>query len=467
MPSPSTTSTNLHQRILLIFSMLTLLFGANAQDNSPYSRYGIGDLVPLTNIFTRGMGGLSAAYIDNYSINFSNPASFSSFQSFREKKQKTMASGRAVADFGVNVERRNLFQPGTTNEFQASNALFSYVQVGMPLRQHWGMGFGIRPVSRVSYNIYRSERLYDPVTGNNIDSAITLFQGDGGAYLANWGTGFSIFQRERKGLEEKLSVGFQVGYLFGRKDFTSRRSLINDSVLYAQANYQTLTNFSNLVYTVGFQYRLPLSSKMTLNIGGYGRPGATLNARQDRVRETYRYNESSGNLRIDSVLDQRDIKGKVQLPSSYTFGFLLQKFATPNKEGGWMFGADYTMTGWDDYRFYDQKDSVRTNWSLNVGGQWSPVPKRSYFSNIAYRFGMIFGPDYIKVGNPLSQLGFSLGMGLPIPISRQAPNQVTFLNLAFEMNRRGNDTNLLRENLFRFSMGFSLSDIWFAKRRYD
>ena len=467
MPLPRTTSTNSYQHILLTFSLLTLFLGVNGQDNSPYSRYGIGDLVPQTNIFTRGMGGLSAAYIDNFSVNFSNPASFASFQSFREKKQKTMASGRTVADFGVNVDRRNLYQPGTNNEFQASNAIFSYVQVGMPLRQNWGMAFGIRPVSRVSYNIFRSERLYDPISGNNIDSAVTVFQGDGGTYLANWGTGFSVFQRERKGLEEKLSVGFQIGYLFGRKDFTSRRSLINDSVLYAQANYQTLTNFSNLVYTAGFQYRLPLSSKMALAIGGYGRPGATLNARQDRVRETYRYNESAGNLRIDSVLDQRDVKGKVKLPASYTIGFMLQKFATPNKEGGWMLGADYSLTSWDDYRFYDQKDSVRTNWTLSVGGQWSPIPKRSYFSNIAYRFGMVFGPDYIKVGNPLSQLGLSFGMGLPIPISRQAPNQVTFLNLAFEMNRRGNDTNLLRENLFRFSMGFSLSDIWFAKRRYD
>ena len=467
MPLPRTTSTNSYQHILLTFSLLTLFLGVNGQDNSPYSRYGIGDLVPQTNIFTRGMGGLSAAYIDNFSVNFSNPASFASFQSFREKKQKTMASGRTVADFGVNVDRRNLYQPGTNNEFQASNAIFSYVQVGMPLRQNWGMAFGIRPVSRVSYNIFRSERLYDPISGNNIDSAVTVFQGDGGSYLANWGTGFSIFQRERKGLEEKLSVGFQIGYLFGRKDFTSRRSLINDSVLYAQANYQTLTNFSNLVYTAGFQYRLPLSSKMALAIGAYGRPGATLNARQDRVRETYRYNESAGNLRIDSVLDQRDVKGKVKLPASYTVGFMLQKFATPNKEGGWMLGADYSSTRWDDYRFFDQKDSVRTNWTLSVGGQWSPIPKRSYFSNIAYRFGMVFGPDYIKVGNPLSQLGLSFGMGLPIPISRQAPNQVTFLNLAFEMNRRGNDTNLLRENLFRFSMGFSLSDIWFAKRRYD
>ena len=104
---------------------------------------------------------------------------------------------------------------------------------------------------------------------------------------------------------------------------------------------------------------------------------------------------------------------------------------------------------------------------MRLGGQLSPVPKRSYFSNIAYRFGCVLGPDYIRVGNTLSQLGFTFGLGLPVPISRQAPNQVTFVNMAFELNQRGSNDNLLRENLFRFSLGFSLSDIWFAKRRYD
>lgn len=467
MPLPHTTSPKFLQHILLMVSCLGLIGGVFAQDNSPYSRYGIGDLVPQTNIITRSMGGISAAYIDNLSVNFNNPASYASFQSFREKKSKKIASGRMVADFGVNVDRRNLQAPGNANNFVASNALFSYVQVGMPLRQGWGMGLGIRPISRISYNIYRNERLYDPNSGNNIDSSSTLFEGDGGSYIANWGTGFNIFQRERKGLEEKLSVGLNVGYLFGRKDFTSRRSLINDSVLYAQANYETLTNYSNLVFSAGVQYRIPVTSKFAITVGAFGQPGASLNARQDRIRETYRYNESAGNLRVDSVSDVKDVKGQVQLPASYTLGVLLQKFAVPNKEGGWILAADYTQTRWDNYRFYGQSDSVKNNWSLHLGGQWSPAPKRGYFSNVAYRFGCVLGPDYIRVGNTLSQLGFTFGLGLPVPISRQAPNQVTFVNMAFEMNRRGNDTNLLRENLFRFSLGFSLSDIWFAKRRYD
>ena len=44
--------------ISLILTAFTL--PATAQDNSPYSRYGLGDLVPNTNINTRAMGGISA-----------------------------------------------------------------------------------------------------------------------------------------------------------------------------------------------------------------------------------------------------------------------------------------------------------------------------------------------------------------------------------------------------------------------
>ena len=66
---------------------LTAANPAFAQDNSPYSRYGIGDLVPGTNIVNRSMGGVTAGYFDQLSINFNNPASYSAFQAIREKQK--------------------------------------------------------------------------------------------------------------------------------------------------------------------------------------------------------------------------------------------------------------------------------------------------------------------------------------------------------------------------------------------
>lgn len=458
--------------LILLFTAFSPVF---SQDNSPYSRYGLGDLVPSTNIITRGMGGVSAGYADFLSINFNNPASYSSFQSSREKKSKKLNSGRAILDIGLNFEARKLSEPATSKTFTASNALFSYVQVGIPLKSNWGLSFGLRPISRISYRLFRTERLNDPLTGLPIDSAITRFEGTGGTYLASIGTGFSVFQKEKtvgKGekrgfAEQKLSIGINGGYLFGEKNYSAKRTLINDSVEYNQANYKTKTNYGNFFFSAGLQYKVPINKLISITLGAYGNWGQKLNASQDVLRETFVFDPGRGELRLDSVSDKKGVKGKIVLPASYTFGFVIQKLAVINQEGGWLIGIDFMQQNWSQYRFYGQTDQVKNKWELRLGGEVKPTPKRNYFSNVTYRFGVFTGPDYINVGQKLSQYGGSFGIGLPLGLSRQAPNQATLINLAFEYSKRGNNNNLLKENMFRFSLGFSLSDAWFIKRKYD
>ncbi len=473
------TPKKINKLQVILLTFLVLFFTAFqpvlAQDNSPYSRYGIGDLVPHSNINTRGMGGLSAAYNEMLSLNFNNPASFSSFQTDKEARSKKLKAGRAILDVGLNFENRTLKDPAFTQRFTASNALFSYVQVGLPLKANWGLSFGLRPISRISYNIRRRELLIDPNTSQPIDSALTSFKGEGGAYLASIGTGFSIFNKMKKDKkdpnqligEEKLSVGFTAGYLFGKKDYSTRRTLFNDTVFYYQANYQTTTNYGNLNFSAGLQYKVPVKKNLILTVGAYGSWGQKLNATQDILRETFTYNQEVGELRLDSVSDKRDVKGKIDLPSSITTGFVLQKLPVLNKEAGWLFGIDFAKQNWSNYRFYGLRDSLINNWELRVGGQVDPIPKRNYFSNISYRFGFFIGPDYVQVGKKLNRIGGSFGLGLPLATNRQAPNQATRINLAMEYGKRGNNSNLLSENTFRLSLGFSLSDFWFIKRKYD
>jgi hypothetical protein len=453
--------------LVLFFTAVTPAF---SQDNSPYSRYGMGDLIPPVNVINRSMGGLSAGYNDYLSINFSNPASYSNFQTQLEAKSKKILSGRAILDIGVNVDGRTLREPATQKKFSASNALFSYVQVGVPLKKNWGLNFGLRPVSRISYKMFRSERLKDPRTGLPIDSSLTRFEGSGGSYLASVGTGFALLSKIHKDknyMEEKLSIGLNAGYMFGGKDYSTKRTLINDSVDYYQANYQTKTNFGKLNFNAGLQYRVPVNKKLLLTIGAYGSWAQKLSASQDVLRETFTYDANAGELRLDSVSDRRNVKGEIILPASYTIGFVLQKLPMVNKEAGWLFGIDFEQQNWSKYRFYGQADSVRNTWQVRIGAQLNPVPKRNYFSNVAYRLGFFTGPDYIKVGKNLSQYGVTFGMGLPMRISRQAPDQVTIINMAFEYSKRGNNSNILRENIFRVSLGLSLSDMWFAKRKYN
>lgn len=459
--------------LLVIFSIAFL--SASAQDNSPYSRFGIGDITPSSHILNRALGGVSSGYADPLSINFNNPASYAYFQSATEAKSKKIVSGRALFDVGVDLEGRNLIQSSPFKKFKTGNALFSYIQLGVPLKNNWGLSLGLRPLSRISYNLYRNERLKDPLTGLPIDSASTSFTGDGGLYLISLGSGFDIFNRSKASkayMEEKLSFGINAGYLFGKKDYSSKRTFINDTVEYQQGNFETRTNLHDFYFTAGLMYKLPIDTlkKVALTLGAYGHLGQKINATQDILRETFVFDDALGDIRLDSVSDQTNIKGIVQLPASFTFGFTFQKpviMIKNRKEAGWLFGVDFTTTKWDKYRFYGQTDSVKSNWEIRAGGQITPVPTKNYFSNVTYRAGFYYGPEYIKVGQKMNRFGATFGMGLPIALNRQAPNQFTIINLAFEYMKRGNDNNKLKENLFRFSLGFSFSDLWFGKRKYD
>jgi len=444
--------------VTTVFSLINIV--AFTQDNSPYSRYGLGDLAPKTNIVTRGMGGFSAAYADPLSINFNNPASYSSFISYREEKSRKSSSGRVLFDVGLNFENHNLRESNTTQKFTSSNALFSYMQLGLPLKKNWGLTFGLRQLSKVGYKIGKIERLLDPDTGNSIDSTFTEFTGDGGAFLATTGTGFAI---------KNLSVGINFGYLFGKKEFATKRAFLNDTVAYNSSNHATKTSFGNIFLNGGIQYKFDLSKKMLLRLGAYGNLKQTLNARQDLLRETFT-RTANGDIQLDSVFEQKDIKGEVIYPSGYGLGFVLEKKPDlqNNKFATWMLGVDLVQNNWSQYRFYGATDMVTNNWELRVGGQIRPEPKRNYFSNVAYRAGFFIGKDYIQVGNDLPLAGLSFGMGLPLANYNQlARTQASIINLSLEYIKRGNNDNVLKENLFRVSVGLSLSDLWFVKRKYE
>jgi 1,4-dihydroxy-2-naphthoate octaprenyltransferase len=59
-------STTLRNLLIICGLQLVTCNFLYAQENSPYSRYGLGDISPSTNIVNRGMGSLSAAYADPF-----------------------------------------------------------------------------------------------------------------------------------------------------------------------------------------------------------------------------------------------------------------------------------------------------------------------------------------------------------------------------------------------------------------
>jgi len=447
-------------RRFVFFSVvfITATFSVTAQDNSPYSRYGIGTLSPSTNIFNRGMGSIVAAYNDPLTVNFNNPASYAAFKTYLEQKSKKATSGRVILDAGLNFGSRTLREGSGADKYTSSDAYFSYIQVGIPLRQNWGLSFGIRPVSRIYYRISQRELLKDPVTQQPIDSALTEYRGEGGAFLPSIGTGFAI---------KNLSIGVNAGFLFGRKDYSTKRSLFNDSTVYQNANFESKTYFSGLYYSAGVQYKINLDKLTTLSLGVYGNLQQKVKAKQDVIRETFISNTTSGDVTLDSVDAQKNVRGNITYPAQYSAGFVVEKQPTL-KTAGWLVGVDLIQTKWNDYRFYNETDEVKDNWEVRVGAQLRPVSSRNYFSNVSYRIGFFTGPDYININDKkLNQTGVTFGLGLPLANYSRLTGQFTLINLAFEYVKRGNNTNPVKENLFRISVGLNLSDVWFGKRKYD
>src|SRR6185295_6244400 len=271
-------STTLRNLLIACGLQLVICNFLYSQENSPYSRYGLGDVTPSTNIINRGMGGLSAAYSDPLSINFTNPASYSSFLSYIEERTKKTASGRVLFDIGINYTSHTLREGNTPEKFASSDILFSYLQVGIPVKRNWGLNFGLRQVTRIGYKINHFERLYDPITGLNIDSVVTNYSGDGGAFLASLGSGIAI---------KNFSIGFNFGYLFGKKQFGTKRVFANDSVAYNPSNYNNQASFGDLYGNAGIQYRIDVSQKLMLRLGAYGNLKHNINAEDDVLRQTY------------------------------------------------------------------------------------------------------------------------------------------------------------------------------------
>ncbi|NOT91790.1 hypothetical protein [Ferruginibacter sp.] len=422
-----------------------------AQENSPYSRYGLGDITPNRNVFARGMGGVSAANIDYTSVNFVNPATLASVP-------------LTIFDIGGEIDVRTLKSANPVKKFSTTNTIFSYLQLAFPLTTEkmrkkdiaWGMNFGLKPVTKINYKIGVPGR-------TSIDSLYTLYEGTGGANQAFIGTGLKI---------KKLSFGISAGYLFGNKDYSTRKMFVNDTVIYKKSNTEKKGTFGGLLITGGLQYDIVLNKDKKkeypkiLRLGVYGNLQQQINVTTDALNETFEYDANLSTYRIDSVYEKNDVKGKIEYPSSFGAGFTYQ-------DEHWVFGADYEMTSWSKYSYPGEADPVQNSWVIRAGGQYYPAkigtPVKKYFNFVKYRAGFYYGPDYIKTGSNRPDYAFTLGTGMPLTSLKYLnySGEYVTLNTALEVGGRGDKKTNLKENTIRFSIGVSMNARWFAKRKYN
>lgn len=446
-----------YRSILLVFVLFS--FSAlQAQENSPFSRYGLGDLYPQQTVAARGMGGTVAGFNNSQAINTANPASYGNIHI-------------VTFDVGVSIDQRTLKSASPKQTYSSANFMPAYVLLGTPLSaaHGWGFSFGMRPLSRINYSI-------ETRTRNSVDSLQTLYQGTGGLTQGFIGIG----KTWGKPGETSFSLGFNTGMEFGRKEISTIINYVNDTVAYSKSNFTSTATYKGFFFNPGVMLGLKLSEKLDkitkvretymLNLGASATLKHNLTASLNSVVETFDYDANGAIIPIDTIKLQTSLPGKINMPLTYTAGFMLSKLLPAFNINKWAIGADYSAGQWNDYRYYGQADQVMNNWMLHAGGEFTPDPfALGLFNRATYRAGFYTGKDYINAdGNEYNVKAFTLGMGFALKKFRgQYDHQFTMINTAIEFGKRGDTKNNVTENFFKFSVGFSLSDIWFIKRKYD
>lgn len=419
------------------------VFTASAQnsnkENAPYSRYGIGELRSGTNISLRGMGSTTTAYENPYSVNTENPASYS-FLKLTTYEAGGEASTRTVTAGGAS--------------YGTGSATLSYLNIGIPLGRHGGMAFGLKPQTKVYYKLQDTTNFNTgggpnnqpiPGMGNNLN----IYSGDGGLNYAFIGGAAKY---------GGFSLGFNFGYMFG--------TIRNSSVLQQTDTFNTysseFTRYSKIggiYYKLGAMYETPLKKNMKLRLGATAALSQNINNWRDDYWVQFRF-MSDGTQVQDTSYHANQVKGKVTLPLTYSIGAQLVG------EDKWCVGLDFSAAQWSQYRNFGAADSVADQtYRISIGGEYTPNPASlyNYLQRVTYRLGGYYGTDYVSLrGTTMNYYAITLGASLPF---RRSSDRI---HTAIEIGKRGTENNgLIKENFFKFSLGISLNDKWFIKRKYD
>lgn len=405
--------------------------GLYAQDvsTSPFSSFGVGDLLFDNNIEQAGMGGLSALTMSPFhsSANFSNPAANQSLNitSF---------------EFGTNTHLSEFRDAVSSSKKSAT--YISNVSIAFPVGTKARAGFGFQPYSAIGYEVAT-------ITENDEVAYQNAFKGDGGLNSVHLMGSYNI--------TNQFSIGVRANYLFGDLE---RDQIISTNGLALVTDYNYKSKINGLQFTVGGYYSKKIGENKKLDIGATYTLGSNLNAKITDMTTTYAIVDlTPGNI---DTIQYKKIYGDLKLPQSVTVA------AAIRKDLHWMLGAQLDWGDWGAYQMDEDDNSmIDTRFRASVGGYWIPDfnSYKSYFERVVYRLGGFYEATPLQLRDEgIKKYGVTVGFGFPVGKDRDA----SMLNLAVELGQQGNtDTGIIKENFANIKLGFTLNDVWFRKRVID
>lgn len=425
------------------------ILDAQSGVNSPFSSFGIGDIIPEAPIYARHMGGISTSMMETFHLNFDNPAS--------------MATLSATAfDVAITTDRLRI-SDGINSGTQYFGNL-GYLAMGFPLRNkynelftreqykfNWGMGFAVMPHSTASFDFINTEE------SEGVGTVQNRFTGRGGSYKAVWSNAIKY---------ENFSFGLSFGGIFGQIDRT-RVTSFPEEVNALINNFETEYNFSGIYTKLGATYLLTINkaelakennqkSPKVISFGLTYQPNISISTTSN-INQTAFLGISP--FTVDSVFVSTGLEGNGTLPSELALG------VTYYHGSDFAIGIDYRNTSWSSYQNDADPQDLRDTERYAIGGYWRPDYNdiNSFFNRISYRAGMYYERDPRLINDErFSTMGVTFGLGMPLSWQRKFSN----LDMGVTFGKRSVD--FLSESFVKFTFGFTFNDSdWFIKRKFN
>jgi hypothetical protein len=423
---------------LLTFAFCIFSLGVMAQAtiNSPYSKFGVGNLTGSYLPQNKGFGNLAYG-ISNYggyqNINISNPASYSKIRltTFDVGARSTVQS----------LSRNN----NTENSF---NGALNHLIIAVPVTKVSALSFGILPYSNLGYQFNNPAKI-DSINFNH------TYTGEGGLTKAYLGYGI--------GLGKNFNVGVNMSYIFGSlketrgADFSASNSTAN----FLNTKTEDNNAVGGLTFDLGAQYVGYFDKNKKITIGYTGGAKTQLNTNLSQLVTRFYLNNGT-EIRTDTIASRGEVAGKLTIPTNHNFGFSIEKL---NK---WLIGADVRLAQWSDFRNNGVNQNLNNTFGFSVGTQITPDVNAvtQYLKLMDYRFGFNYDKTYTQIGGTdIDVKSLNFGLGFPLVSGRSAFYKINF---STELGVRGTiDNNLVKENFVNFTLGFTINDRWFQKYKYD
>lgn len=421
--------------LVVVVIMLGSVLMAQSTINSPYSRYGLGELRgENVSAQLKGMGGISIGMSDATLINPSNPASYAVFDSLS-----------FVLEAGIRANFVNLKTDQLSENSQS--ATLSYILMGFPITKWWKTSIGILPYSKIGYNV----DIVIDMSEYEFSDILNELEGEGGINRFYWGNAFNI--------GKNLRLGIDAYYIFGNG---SRNSTVHflDSLNIYGTKVESSIRASDFIFDYGLQYDFHVGGTDVLTLGVIYANKFNMNANRKYLSKTitggfYEMVEETK----DTVEYRPDEKGYLVIPPKFGFG------AVYKRPGNWLVGFDFEWQKWSEYEAFGVRDTLKNSMRVALGGQYTPdhTSISPLFKRMTYRLGGRYEQTYLSLnGHHVDEFGISFGLTFPLKKSK------TTLDLGLEAGKRGTSKDkLIQENFFNVTFGVSIQEQWFYKRKYN